>query len=62
MLSERAIFTYKCTEFYYPEHEHSLLWNDPNLDIKWPLENPFISKKDKDGLSFDELSRSNILT
>ena len=35
--SEWAEFLYKTTEFYHPEHEHSLLWNDPALKIDWPL-------------------------
>lgn len=37
VLSERAEFNYKCTEYYAPEHERSLLWNDPALKIDWPL-------------------------
>lgn len=50
VLSEKAEFLYKCTEYYAPEHEQSLLWNDPVLGIKWPLEaEPELSVKDKDG-------------
>lgn len=37
VLSERAEFSYKCTDFYAPQHERSLLWNDPALNIAWPL-------------------------
>ena len=36
-LSESAEFLYKTTDYWYPEHERSLLWNDPDLGIKWPL-------------------------
>jgi len=36
VLSERAVFAYKCTEFYYPDNESGILWNDPVIDIKWP--------------------------
>src|SRR5262249_26307981 len=37
VLSERADFLYKCTDFYYPEHERVIRWNDPALAIRWPL-------------------------
>lgn len=50
VLSERAEFNYKCTEYYAPEHERSLLWNDPELNINWPLkgiEQPVLSAKDQ---------------
>ncbi|MFY8273994.1 dTDP-4-dehydrorhamnose 3,5-epimerase [Pseudoalteromonas sp. SSDWG2] len=53
--SESAEFVYKCTDYYAPEHERSLLWNDPKLAIEWPLVNgqdPLISAKDADGKLF----------
>lgn len=37
VMSEMADFVYKCTDFYAPEHERTLLWNDPVLNIEWPL-------------------------
>jgi len=49
VLSEFAEFLYKCTELYAPEHERSILWNDPVLAIDWPLVNgvpPVLSAKD----------------
>jgi dTDP-4-dehydrorhamnose 3,5-epimerase len=52
MLSERAELLYKTSDYYAPQHERSLLWNDPALDIPWPLVdgvNPILSKKDADG-------------
>ena len=46
-LSETAEFNYKVTDYYDPESERTLLWNDPELNIKWPLQgNPILSKKD----------------
>jgi dTDP-4-dehydrorhamnose 3,5-epimerase len=36
VLSDRADFLYKTTDYWYPEHERSLLWNDPDLAIPWP--------------------------
>jgi dTDP-4-dehydrorhamnose 3,5-epimerase len=35
-LSEQAVFAYKCTEFYYPEDESGIIWNDPSIGINWP--------------------------
>lgn len=49
VLSEFADFEYKCNDFYAPEHERAILWNDPSLGIDWPLEGigtPLISDKD----------------
>ena len=49
-LSESAEFLYKTTDYWYPEHERSLLWNDPDLGIKWPLpagfQEPTVAAKD----------------
>lgn len=47
--SEKALFCYKCTEVYHPEHEATVLWNDPDLGIDWPIENPNLSQKDLEG-------------
>ncbi len=49
--SESADFVYKTTDYYAPEYERSLLWNDPALKIEWPLsETPILSAKDQAGL------------
>ena len=51
--TESAEFVYKCTDYYAPQFEQSVLWNDPALDIQWPLVNgqtPLLSEKDKAGL------------
>jgi dTDP-4-dehydrorhamnose 3,5-epimerase len=51
VLSESADFTYKCTDYYFPEHERTLLWNDPALGIEWPLtQEPLLSQKDRVGV------------
>lgn len=53
VLSDHAEFCYKCTEYYAPEHERSLLWSDASLGIEWPIENVdalILSAKDKAGL------------
>jgi dTDP-4-dehydrorhamnose 3,5-epimerase len=58
-LSETAEVVYKVTEFYAPQHERTLLWNDPDLGIHWPLRGePTLSEKDKAGHSWKELMKS----
>lgn len=50
VLSEIAEFLYKTTDYYAPEHERSILWNDPDLAIPWPLtEPPLLAEKDRLG-------------
>jgi len=55
--SESAEFTYKCTDFYAPEHERCIRWDDPDLAIAWPLVDgalPLLSLKDVAGASFQQ--------
>lgn len=55
--SESAEFVYKCTDYYYPQSEVSLCWNDEQLNINWPLidgKPPLLSDKDADGLPFNK--------
>ncbi len=47
VISETAIFQYKCTEIYHPEDEYGIFWNDMDLNIRWPMKSPILSKKDK---------------
>ncbi|HEY0720125.1 MAG TPA: dTDP-4-dehydrorhamnose 3,5-epimerase [Gammaproteobacteria bacterium] len=53
VLSESADFLYKTTEYYAPEHERCILWNDPDLAIEWPIRDaPLLSAKDAAGARF----------
>lgn len=53
VLSDEAEFTYKCTDYYAPKHERSILWNDPEIAINWPIDaDPVLSPKDEKGLPF----------
>jgi dTDP-4-dehydrorhamnose 3,5-epimerase len=55
VLSDSADFLYKATDYYAPEFERTILWNDPDLGIEWPLVGePVLSSKDAAGLPFRE--------
>lgn len=50
VMSEEAIFTYKCSDFYYPEYDGGIIWNDKDINIQWPIDNIeeiLLSDKDK---------------
>ena len=51
-LEDNTIFNYKCTNYYAPEYEERIKWNDVTLGIKWPDISPFVSEKDKKGKDF----------
>jgi dTDP-4-dehydrorhamnose 3,5-epimerase len=54
-LSDVADVLYKMTEFWAPEHERTVLWNDPDIGVRWPLEGaPLLSEKDKAGRRLSE--------
>ncbi len=47
VLSEFADFAYKCTDFYVPDDERGIIWNDPDVGIAWPIAEPLLSAKDR---------------
>jgi dTDP-4-dehydrorhamnose 3,5-epimerase len=57
VVSKTAEILYKTTDYYAPEHERTLLWNDPNLKLNWPINpesQPILADKDLKGLSLEE--------
>ena len=55
VMSNEAEFVYKCTDYYNPQAEHSLIWNDPAVGIRWPLAGePNLSPKDLAGKALDQ--------
>ena len=55
VLTESADFLYKTTDYYAPEHERCLIWNDPTVGVQWPLERePLLSAKDRQALALGE--------
>ncbi|RKY13835.1 MAG: dTDP-4-dehydrorhamnose 3,5-epimerase [Planctomycetota bacterium] len=60
VLSETALFLYKCTAFYNAETEGGLLWNDPDLGIDWPAAEPNLSKKDANAPRLKDIPKENL--
>lgn len=59
--SDSAEFIYKTTDYWYPEHERSLLWNDPDVGIRWPLIGaPTLAQKDAAGTPFSSCESYDI--
>jgi dTDP-4-dehydrorhamnose 3,5-epimerase len=56
VLSESADFLYKCTDYYAPQYEHGILWNDPDINIQWPGCDFKISDKDKENKLLKEMT------
>jgi dTDP-4-dehydrorhamnose 3,5-epimerase len=57
VVSESADFQYKCTDYYAPEHERSLMWNDATVGVEWPIidgSEPLLAAKDAAGLPIDQ--------
>ena len=57
VLKPNTIVHYKCTDYYHPEDDHTLVWNDPDVAIDWPLlsSKPLLSEKDASGRRLDEI-------
>jgi len=61
VLSDEADFHYKCTDFYLPNAERGIIWNDPELNITWPISNPILSSKDKVNSLFEDIKNEKII-
>ncbi|MCK5740429.1 dTDP-4-dehydrorhamnose 3,5-epimerase, partial [bacterium] len=57
VFSETADVEYKCTDFYSPENERGIMWNDPALNIQWPVEEPLLSDRDCQHPNFTDIER-----
>ena len=57
VLSETAVFLYKCTELYSKDHERAIIYNDPHLNIDWKVKNPIVSEKDMQAILFKDIAK-----
>jgi len=62
VLSDEAIFSYKCTNYYSKAHERSILFNDPDLKIDWKIKSPIVSEKDLRAAKFKNIGRDFLFT
>ncbi len=58
-LEDNTEFLYKTDNFYAPQSDSGLIWNDPTLKINWPIENPILSEKDQKAQTFEEFIKNN---
>ncbi len=58
--SNSAVFTYKCTDFYAADCEHTIRWDDPQLNIGWPVGDPLLSDKDRDASCLKDLAAETL--
>lgn len=56
VISDTALFSYKCSSFYRPDDEGGILWSDPGIDIDWPVKTPILSDKDKNYNTLSQLT------
>ena len=60
VLSEFALFHYKCSDFYASDDEGGIIWSDPDIGIEWPVKNPIISEKDKQYQKLSDLTAEQL--
>jgi dTDP-4-dehydrorhamnose 3,5-epimerase len=60
-LSDEAVFMYRCTAYYSKENERAILYNDPDLNIDWQIENPLVSEKDMKAKLFKDIDKDFVL-
>jgi dTDP-4-dehydrorhamnose 3,5-epimerase len=58
--SDEALFAYKCTEYYHPETERTIRWDDARIGIRWPIDGPVVSAKDDVALTLDAMPEEHL--
>lgn len=62
VISEEADFIYKCSAYYSPKTEQGIIWNDPDINITWPVPQPILSDKDKKYKALSEIADEHLFT
>jgi dTDP-4-dehydrorhamnose 3,5-epimerase len=62
VLSEEALFAYKCTNYYSKEHERTILYNDADLKIDWQVKDPIVSDKDINAVNFKDIEKDFVFS
>lgn len=62
VISETAVFTYKCSDYYQPSSEICLIWNDPDIGVDWPKIEPELSARDLAGRKLSDIPESSLLS
>lgn len=60
VVCDEATFLYKCTDYYVPQSEIGVIWNDPDVAIKWPVDEPIVSEKDNALPRLSEIDRTRL--
>jgi dTDP-4-dehydrorhamnose 3,5-epimerase len=58
--SDDALFSYKCTDYYRPDVERSIRWDDPRIGIEWPVREPIVSEKDRAAATLDAVDPAHL--
>jgi dTDP-4-dehydrorhamnose 3,5-epimerase len=61
-MSEKALFSYKCTDYYAAECDSGIAWNDPDIGIEWPIADPVLSQKDAKNPRLSQVTEKNLPT
>jgi len=59
--SDEALFHYKCTDFYHPESEGVVRWDDPAIDVDWPVDEPILSDRDREAPTLAEIPKERFV-
>jgi dTDP-4-dehydrorhamnose 3,5-epimerase len=62
VISDEALFVYKCSDRYNPEAEGTILWNDPDIGIEWPVADPQLADKDRNGVRLRDLPEERLVS